>query len=157
MKTRNVWIRAQLLVVVMGTIASWTFGMADLVSVPAIAELAVPEMTIHVTMKNRAYHVTGHTSPGALTAIVLRNEDTVTHGFSSPLFRQTLVITEGDAEEIRRRGHIFSYHVDPGKTATIYFKKGSPSHPETVQVSFWCDIHAKMKGEFLVVETMSEI
>jgi len=156
MKARNQWARVQL-AVVMGTAAFWLFGLADLVFGPAMAELAIPEMTIHVTMKNRAYHVTGHASPGALTAIVLRNEDTVTHGFSSPLFRQTLIITEGDAEEIRRRGHIFSYHVDPGKTATIYFKKGDPSHHEPVQIPFWCDIHAQMQGEFLVVETMSEI
>ncbi len=145
------------LAVVLGTAAFWMFGMTDLVLGPAVAELAIPEMTIHVTMKNEAYHVTGHASPGALTAIVLRNEDTVTHGFSSPLFKQTLTITEGDAEEIRRRGHIFSYHVDPGKTATIYFKKGNPLHPESVQVPFWCDIHAQMQGEFLVVETTSEI
>ncbi|MBU6434744.1 MAG: cupredoxin domain-containing protein [Nitrospirae bacterium] len=157
MKARRVWTKLQLMCVAMGAIGVCTVGMADFVLMPAMAELAIPEMTIHVTMKNRAYHVTGHTSPGALTAIVLRNEDTVTHGFSSPLFRQTLVITEGDAEEIRRRGHIFSYHVDPGKTATIYFKKSSPSHHEAVQVAFWCDIHAQMQGEFLVVETTSEI
>lgn len=150
MKAKSLWINVQLFVVAIGTTAFWMFGMA-------VAELATPEMTIHVTMKDRAYIVTGHTSPGALTAIILRNEDNVTHGFSSPLFRQTLTIAEGDAEEIRRRGHIFSYHVDPGKTATIWFKKGRSSHPETVQVAFWCDIHAQMQSEFLVVETMSEI
>jgi hypothetical protein len=147
----------QLLLVVVGAIAFWTIDTGDHLVMRAMAELAQPEMTIHVTMKNRQYQVTGHTSPGVLTAIVLRNEDTVTHGFSSPLFRQTLMITEGDAEEIRRRGHIVSYHVDPGKTATIYFKKGSTSEYETIQVPFWCDIHAQMQGEFLVVQTTGEI
>jgi len=149
--------RARFIVIAVVATVFWTSGSTDQLGMQARAELAVPEMTIHVTMRNRAYHVTGHASPGALTAIVLRNEDSVTHGFSSSLFRETLTITEGEADEIRRRGHIVSYHVGPGKTATIYFKKRSPSLYEPVQVSFWCDIHTQMQGEFLVVETTGEI
>src|SRR5579884_1285127 len=42
----------------------------------AALQAAEPEMKIEVTMKDKAYHVKGHTLPGALTAIVLRNEDT---------------------------------------------------------------------------------
>lgn len=156
MTRRNPWMAARF-VVATATFAIWMFGAANLASPPAMAELAIPDMVIHVTMKGKAYHVTGHTSPGALTAIVLRNEDTVTHGFSSPLFRQTLTITEGEAEEIRRRGHIASYHVDPGKTATIYFRKGHPSDHEAIQVPFWCDIHTQMQGEFLVIETTGDV
>lgn len=157
MKVWMIGTREQLLLFVVGATAFWTIGTGDHLVMRAMAELAEPEMKIQVIMKDRQYHVTGHTTPGALTAIVLRNEDTVTHGFSSPLFRQELTIKEGDAEEITRRGRIFSYHVDPGKTATIYFKKSSTAERETVQVSFWCDIHAQMQGEFLVVETTGEI
>ncbi len=147
------WNRAQRMLCVVGASVFWTIGAGDQLFRQATAELATPEMTIHVTMKDRQFHITGHTTPGALTAIVLHNEDKVTHGFSSPLFRQTLVITEGDAEEIRRKGHIFSYHVDPGHSARIYFKKSARSETETSQIPFWCDIHAQMQGEFLVVET----
>ena len=157
MRVREIGTKQWLIVSAFGAIAFWTIETGDQLVMRAMAELAEPEMTIHVTMRDRQYHVTGHTTPGALTAIVLRNEDTVTHGFSSPLFRQAIMIKEGDAEEITRRGRIFSYHVDPGKTATIYFKKSSTSEHETVQVSFWCDIHAQMQGEFLVVETTGEM
>ena len=55
-----------------------------------------------------------------------------------------------------------AYHIDPGKTMTLTFKKESRPDPttgisETTQVPFWCDIHTHMKGEFLVVETKGEV
>ena len=156
MNARTIWTRAQVFIILVGALAFWTIGTGNQPVMRAMAELAQPDMKIHVTMKDRRFHVTGHTTPGALTAIVLHNEDGVTHGFSSPLFRHTIPIKEGDAEEIIKGGHIFSYHVDPGKTATIYFKKGSSPEQETFQVPFWCDIHAQMQGEFLVVETAKE-
>lgn len=157
MKARVRFTAMRLLAFIIGIVTVWTIGASDQFVMRAAAELAEPEMTIHVTMRDKEYHVQGHTTPGALTAIVLRNEDAVTHGFSSPLFRQALTIKEGDAEEIMKKGHVISYHVDPGKTATIYFRKGSSSEHETVQVPFWCDIHSQMKGEFLVVETTGEV
>jgi len=122
----------------------------------AALQAAEPEMKIEVTMKDKAYHVKGHTLPGALTAIVLRNEDTVTHGFSSSLFKDVPVRKEGDAIEMNKKG-IRSFHVDPGKTATLYFTKSHSADRETMQYPFWCDIHSQMKGEFLVVETTGEI
>ena len=45
----------------------------------SIGQAADPEMKIEVTMKDKEYHVKGHTMPGSLTAIVLKNNDTVTH------------------------------------------------------------------------------
>lgn len=119
-------------------------------------QAADPEMKIEVTMKNKEYHVKGHTLPGVLTAIVLKNDDTVTHGFSSNLFKDVHVRKEGDAVEAKGKG-VRSFHVDPGKTATLYFTKGHSTERETIQYPFWCDIHSNMKGEFLVVETTGEI
>jgi hypothetical protein len=119
-------------------------------------QAADPEMKIEVTMKDKEYHVKGHTLPGVLTAIVLRNNDTVTHGFSSALFKDAHVRKEGDAIEVKEKG-VKSFHVDPGKTATLYFTKGHSPERETMQYGFWCDIHSHMKGEFLVVETTGEI
>jgi len=117
---------------------------------------ADPEMKIEVTMTNKEYQVKGHTMPGALTAIVLKNNDTVTHGFSSSLFKDVQVRKEGDASEVKAKG-LRSFHLDPGKTATLYFTKGHSAERETMQYPFWCDIHANMKGEFLVVETTGEV
>ena len=122
----------------------------------SVAQTAEPEMKIEVTMKDREYHVKGHTLPGSLTAIVLRNQDTVTHGFSSNLFNDVQVRKEGDTVEVKEKG-VKSFHVDPGKTATLYFTKGHSSGRETMQYPFWCDIHSNMKGEFLIVETTGEI
>ena len=52
---------------------------------------------------------------------------------------------------------IKSYHVQPGKSATLYFIKGQSKDLETLQYPFWCDMHANMKGEFLVIETTVEL
>ena len=117
---------------------------------------ADPEMKIEVTMKDKEYHVKGHTMPGTLTAIVLKNNDTVTHGFSSSLFKDVQIRKEGDAVEVKGKG-VRSFHVDPGKSATLYFTKGHSAERETMQYPFWCDIHSNMKGEFLIVETTGEV
>jgi hypothetical protein len=128
------------------------------------AESRSPEGTmvkIEIIMQDRGFHVKGHSLPDSLTAIALRNEDTETHGFSSPLFKDVVIRTEGDAIEVKKNG-IRSYHVPAGKTATLYFTQMSRVDPstgirETKQYPFRCDIHPNMKGEFLVVETRGEM
>jgi hypothetical protein len=143
----------------MGAIALVTVGG----SLPSIVQ-AEDEMKVEITIKDDGYGVKGHTMPGSLTKIVLRNEGTMTHGFSSPMLKEGVVKREGDGVEIRGpKGKGFrAYHLDPGKTMTLTFKKESHSDPatgasETIQVPFWCDIHSHMKGEFLVVETKGEV
>ncbi len=121
-----------------------------------VTQAAEPEMKIEVTMKNSGYEVKGHSSPGSLTAIVLRNQDSMAHGFSSNLFKQVAVRKEGDVAEVTAHG-VKSYHVQPGKTGTLYFTRGHSEGRETQQYPFWCDMHPHMKGEFLVVETAGEI
>ena len=121
-----------------------------------VTQAAEPEMKIEVTMKNGGYEVKGHSSPGSLTAIVLRNQDSMAHGFSSNLFKQVAVRKEGDLAEVTAHG-VKSYHVQPGKTGTLYFTRGHSEGRETQQYPFWCDMHPHMKGEFLVVETAGEI
>jgi hypothetical protein len=131
---------------------------------PTLAQAADPEMKIEVTITDQGYNVKGHTMPGLLTAIVVRNQGSMTHGFASPLFKEAILRKEGGGVEIRGpKGKGFrSYHLDAGQTMTLYFKKESPVDPatggtDTIQVPFWCDIHPHMKGEFLVVETTGEI
>jgi hypothetical protein len=146
--------------VAMGAVTLLTSGLLMPISVQA----AEPEMKIEVTMKDKAYIVKGVSTPGALTAIVVRNEDSVTHGFSSPVFKEAIVRKEGGGVEFRgaKGKGVRSYHLDPGRTMTLYFKKGSQPDAatgisDTQQIPFWCDLHANMKGEFLVVETRGEI
>ena len=116
---------------------------------------------IEITMQDRGYDVKGHSFPDSLTSIVLRNQDTETHGFSSPRFKELVIRNEGDATEVQTED-IRSYHVPPGKTATLYFTQASHIDPvtgyqETIQYPFTCDLHPNMKGEFLVIETRGEI
>jgi sporulation protein YlmC with PRC-barrel domain len=114
------------------------------------------EMKIEVTMKDKQFHVEGHTLPGSLTTIVIRNQDSVTHGFSSNLFKEVRVRKEGEAEEVMTKKGTQSFHVDPGKTVTLYFTKGHSPSRQTIQYPFWCDMHDNMRDEFLVVETTGE-
>jgi len=127
-------------------------------------QAAEAEMKVDVTITDQGYTVKGHTTPGALTAIVVRNQGSMTHGISSPLFKAGVVKKEGAGVEIRgEKGKGFrAYHLEPGQTMTLYFQKAAHSDPatgisETMQVPFWCDIHQHMKGEFLIVETKGEV
>ena len=119
------------------------------------------EGKIEVTIKDDGYHVKGHTTPGAVTRIVLRNEGTMTHGFSSRIMKDVPVRAEGEAKEVIAHG-VKSFHVDAGKVATLVFTKPVKHDPatgisETEQYGFWCDLHPHMKGEFLIVETKGEV
>ncbi len=122
------------------------------------------EMKVEISITDRGYDVKGHSSPGSLTRIIVRNQGSTTHGITSPLFKDGIVGKEGAGVEIRgQKGKGFrAYHLEPGQTMTLTFKKESRSDPETgiretVQVPFWCDLHTHMKGEFLVVETRGEV
>ncbi|HXX74491.1 MAG TPA: hypothetical protein VEI50_05150 [Nitrospiraceae bacterium] len=125
---------------------------------------AEDEMKIEVTITDKGYDVKGHTMSGTLTKIIVRNQGTMTHGITSPLFKEGVINKEGDGVEIRgpKGKGIRAYHIEPGKTMTLTFKRESRPDPttgisETMQVPFWCDIHTHMKGEFLVVETKGEV
>lgn len=137
--------------------------LTGLVGVPSSVQ-ADDEMKVDVTITDRGYDVKGVTTAGSLTRIVVRNQGTMTHGISSPMFKEGVVKKEGDGVEIRGpKGKAYrAYHLEPGQTMTLIFKKESKSDPatgisETMQVPFWCDIHTHMKGEFLVVETKGEV
>jgi len=142
---------------------AFAVGTVALTSV-SVARAADAEMKVEVAISDQGFNVKGVTTPGALTAIVVRNQGSMTHGISSPLFKAGVMKKEGDGVEIRGpKGKGFrAYHLEPGQTMTLYFSKPSTSDPatgisETSQVPFWCDIHTHMKGEFLVVETKGEI
>jgi hypothetical protein len=151
--------RALLFPMAVGAIALAAIG----VGIPSIV-LAEDEMKVEVTITDSGYDVKGHSAVGALTKIVVRNQGSMTHGISSPMFKEGVLKKEGDGVEIRGpKGKGFrAYHLEPGQTMTLSFKKESRPDPatgisETSQVPFWCDIHTHMKGEFLVLETKGEV
>jgi hypothetical protein len=133
------------------------------VGMPSIVQ-AEDEMKVEVTITDKGYDVKGYSAAGSLTKIIVRNQGSMTHGISSPMFKEGVLKKEGDGVEIRGpKGKGFrAYHLEPGQTMTLTFKKESRADPatgisETSQVPFWCDIHTHMKGEFLVLETKGEI
>jgi hypothetical protein len=67
----------------------------------SIVQAADPEMKIEVTITDQWYNVQGHATPGALTAIVVRNKGSITQGITSPLFKEGVLKKEGDGVEIR--------------------------------------------------------
>ena len=55
---------------------------------------------------------------------------------------------EGGSRAKGKGPHV--YRIEPGKTLTL--KLTPPRMDENESFAFWCDIHASMKGEMLVVE-----
>jgi hypothetical protein len=118
---------------------------------------------VEITIKDRehGYETVGLTMPSHDTVIVVRNMDTVAHGFASKLFKDIAVRVDGGVEV--RGKHFISYHVDPGKTMTLRFST-APSNfdpktggAESLRHALWCDIHPEVKGELYVIETRGEI
>ena len=135
--------------VAMGAVTLLTSGLLMPISVQA----AKPEMKIEVTMKDKAYIVKGVLTPGALTAIVVRNEDSVTHGFSSPVFKEAIVRKEGGGVEFKGGQGQRSQVPPPGSRAdhdSVFQERFSAGcrdwDSDTQQIPFWCDLHANMKG-----------
>jgi hypothetical protein len=97
-------------------LASMAFALAALLGLGTdttpVAQ-AADKMTIEVVMKDKAYEVTGHTLPGSLTSIVLKNEDTMEHGFTSPLLDEVTVHMEGEGISLVGKG-VKAYLCDRG-------------------------------------------
>lgn len=125
--------------------------------------MGAPPSKVEITIRDRehGYETVGLTMPSHDTIIVVRNQDTVTHGFASNLFKEIPVRVEGGTEV---QGKNFrSFHVDPGHTMTLYFAT-APSMvdpmtggAENLRYALWCDMHPEVKGEVYVIETKGEI
>lgn len=126
------------------------------VSDAAAAGKELAELTIQVTIKKMEFHVTGYGREGNPAAIVVRNDDGVTHGFYSPLFKDMPVRLEGDGYQVEGKDGP-SFRIDPGKTMTLHFTKGSAEAPLTMMSPLmrhviWCDMHPDVKGELFMIE-----
>lgn len=125
--------------------------------------MEAPPSKLEITIKDRqhGYETAGFTMPSQQTIVVVRNQDSVTHGLASTLFKDVAVKVEGGTEV---RGKQFkSFHVDAGKTMTLRFST-APSNfdpqtggAESIRHALWCDIHPEVKGELFVIETRGDI
>jgi hypothetical protein len=125
--------------------------------------MGAPPSKVEITIKDRheGYETMGFTMPSHETVIVVRNLDTVTHGFASTLFKDIPVRMEGGTEV---HGKNFrSFHVDPGKTMTLHFSTAPTNWDpvtggaESLRHALWCDIHPEVKGEVYVIETRGDL
>ncbi len=146
------------------------YGLTSLLASMAVALIgsAVPSMIgpttalaaeahkVEVVIKDKSYKVTGASMPGELTSITIRNDDTIEHGFSSPLLFDVPVKMEGEGVYLKGKG-VRAYHIRAGKSITLTFTKGSTKDVETQRLPFWCDLHPEMKGEFFLIETRGEV
>ena len=97
------------MVMAMGAVTLLAPGL----DMPISVQAAEAEMQVEVTMKDMAYVVKGLSMPGAWTAIVVRTPDSVTHGFSSPVFKEAIVRKEGGSGIQGQRTQV----VPPGSRA----------------------------------------
>ena len=125
--------------------------------------MGAPPSKVEITIRDRehGYETVGTTMPSQDTMIVVHNQDTVTHGLASNLFKEIRVSIENGIEV---RGKYFkSFHVEPGQTMILRFATGPSKFEPLVGPSgrlryvIWCDIHPEVKGEIYVIETSGEL
>ena len=110
--------------------------------------LTAQEQRIEIIIRDYTFMLTQptpvrlHTS----TALVLRNQDIVRHGFTSPMMAGLLLHGEGEGIAAYGKG-VEGFYVDPGKTLVIRF-----TAERTGSYTFRCDLHPQMKGELFLLE-----
>ncbi len=83
---------------------------------------------------------------GVPMVFVIHNEDSVRHGFISPLFLGRPVQGEGEGIEAFGTG-IEGFHLDPGKTLTIRLTPDQQG-----KITFRCDLHPDLQGELYLLD-----
>jgi hypothetical protein len=141
--------------------ASWTrFRSVVIVPILAVAAwvvwvptavreaMAVGEPRIEIIIKDVTY---SHTKmqpirAGVPMAFVVHNEDSVRHGFISPLFQGRSVRGGGEGVEAFGTG-IEGFYIDPGKTLVM---RVTPDRQG--KITFRCDLHPDVKGELYLLD-----
>jgi len=112
------------------------------------AAQAAQEQRIELIIRDSAF-LLSQPAPmrlGLPTVIILRNQDIIRHGFTSPMLSGLLVHGEGEGVVSYGKG-VEGFYVDPGKTLIIRFTNERPG-----SFSFRCDLHPQMKGELFLLE-----
>lgn len=128
-------------------LAGVTFFQPGLVTATDISEVA-QEQRIEILMRESTFVLTkpAPVRLGFPTVIVLRNDDVIRHGFTSPMLVGLLVHAGGQGIAAYGKG-VEGFYVDPGRTLVIRFTTERPG-----SYSFRCDLHPQMKGEFLMLD-----
>lgn len=106
------------------------------------------ESRIELTIRNSTF-VRTKTTPihaGMPMVLVVRNEDPIPHGFSSPMFAGLPVTIEAGGIEVFGRG-IDGLHVASGQTAVIRL-----THGQQGKMTFRCDLHPNLEGELYLLD-----
>ena len=106
------------------------------------------EQRIEITIRDSTFvrTKTAPIHPGFPTVIVIRNEDNIRHGFTSPMLAGLSVHGEGEGIESYGKG-IDGFYVGPGKTLMIRFIAQHQG-----RFMFQCDLHPDLKGEIYLLE-----
>ena len=83
---------------------------------------------------------------GLPTVIILRNQDIIRHGFTSPMLLGLSINGEGEGIAAYGKG-VEGFYVDAGKTLVIRFTPDRQGRWE-----FRCDLHPQMRGEIFQLE-----
>ncbi len=117
-------------------------------TVPGLLAQGIGTQRVEILIQDYAFVLTkpGALHPGLPAALILRNQDIVRHGFTSPAFPTLPLNAEGEGVATYGKG-IEGVYVDPGKTIVLYFTpQGGGNY------TFRCDLHQQMKGELLTLE-----
>lgn len=143
MMHRVTWLgtAAWVLVLTAAVAGNGPAGGADLAQV-------ADEQRIEIVIRNYEFQLT---QPVPIrrdrpTIIILRNQDIVRHGFTSPALAGLLIHGEGEGIASYGKG-VEGFYVDPGKTLVLRFTTERPGN-----FAFKCDLHPQMKGEFFLIE-----
>ena len=125
-------------------------ALLGMVTLAVQAADPIPTKKIEIVIKDgKSKVVGGSTITGVPTEIVVRNEDTITHGFNTSMFEGKLDVKMEGGSLAKGKGP-YVYRVDAGKTMVLKFTL--PAQDGSSSEAFWCDMHHSMKGEMLVVE-----
>lgn len=114
----------------------------------ALETMPAQEPRIEIVIRDSTYLRT-KTTPvhaGMPIVLVVRNEDPIPHGFSSPMFTGLPVTIEAGGIEVFGRG-IDGLHVAPGQTAVIRL-----THGQQGKMTFRCDLHPNLEGELYLLD-----
>ncbi len=115
---------------------------------PQDSLLMSQEQRVEIIIRNSEFLIPerGGLQFGLPTVIILRNQDIIRHGFTSPILGGLSV--QGGGEGITAYGKgLEGFYVDAGKTLVIRFTPDRQGRYE-----FRCDLHPQMRGEVFLLE-----
>ena len=106
------------------------------------------EQRLEVIIRDYNFEVIHRTpvSLGGDTVVIVRNQDIVRHGFTSPAFAQLYLRAEGEGLASYGKG-IEGFYLEPGKTLVIRLVL-----ERSGRLSFHCDLHPDMRGELVLLD-----